>query len=40
MGPGGGELQRCERTLFLQNGRVVDQNWQGPGDFCSSFRRG
>jgi hypothetical protein len=40
MGPGGGELQRCERTLILQNGRVVDQTWQGPSDFCSSFRRG
>jgi hypothetical protein len=39
MGPGGGELQRCERTLFFQNGRVVDQTWQGPADFCSSFRR-
>ena len=41
MGPGyGGELQRCERTLFFENGRVVDQTWQGPGDYCSSFRRG
>jgi hypothetical protein len=40
MGPGGGELQRCERTLIIQNGHVVDQTWQGPGDFCGSFRRG
>ncbi|HYC45299.1 MAG TPA: hypothetical protein VED01_07395 [Burkholderiales bacterium] len=40
MGPGGGELQRCERTLFFENGRVVDQNWQGSSDYCSSFRRG
>lgn len=39
MGPGGGELVRCERTLFFQNGRVVDQTWQGPADYCSSFRR-
>ena len=39
MGPGGGEHQRCERTLFFQNGRVVDQTWQGPADYCSSFRR-
>lgn len=40
MGPGGGEFQRCERTLFFQNARVVDQTWQGPADYCSSFRRG
>jgi hypothetical protein len=39
MGPGYGELQRCERTLFFQDGRVVDQAWQGPGDYCASFRR-
>jgi hypothetical protein len=39
-GGGGGELQRCERTLIVQNGRVVDQTWQGPNDFCGSFRRG
>ena len=38
--PGGGELQRCERTLVFENGRVVDQTWQGPSDFCSEFRRG
>jgi hypothetical protein len=40
VGPGGGELQRCERTLIVKNGHVVDQSWQGPGDFCGSFRRG
>ena len=40
MGPGGyGELERCERTLFFEGGRVVDQSWQGPADFCASFRR-
>ena len=41
MGPGygGGELQRCERTLFFDQNRVVDQSWQGPGDYCTSFRR-
>ena len=39
MGPGGGELIRCERTLFFQKGRVVDQTWQGPGEYCNSFRR-
>jgi|SoiMethySBSTD1v2_1073268.scaffolds.fasta_scaffold353764_2 hypothetical protein len=39
IGPGGGELQRCERTLFFQNARVVDQTWQGPAEFCSTFRK-
>jgi hypothetical protein len=39
IGPGGGELQRCERTLFFQNGRVVDQTWQGPAEYCSTFRK-
>ena len=40
MGPGGGELVRCERTLIFRNGRVADQTWNGPEDYCSSFRRG
>ena len=40
MGSGGGEFLRCERTLFFQNGRVVEQTWQGPADYCASFRRG
>ena len=39
VGPGGGELQRCERTLFFLKGRVVDQTWQGPAEFCSTFRK-
>ena len=40
-GYGGGEFQRCERTLFFDNAaRVVDQSWQGPPDYCASFRRG
>ena len=40
-GGGGGaiELMRCERTLIFQEGRVNEQTWQGPPDFCSSFRR-
>lgn len=38
-GGGGGELLRCERTLTFQAGRVVEQNWQGPADYCASFRR-
>ena len=40
MGQGGGEFQRCERTLFFDKGRVVDQSWQGPAEYCASFRRG
>lgn len=40
MGPGGGELQRCERTLIFQNDRVIEQTWQGPTDYCAGFRRG
>ena len=36
---GGGELQRCERTLIFQKGRVVDQTWQGPADYCATFRK-
>jgi hypothetical protein len=39
VGPGGGELQRCERTLIFQNARVVDQTWTGPADYCASFRK-
>ncbi len=39
-GPAYGELQRCERTIFFENGRAVDQTWHGPADYCSSFRRG
>ena len=37
---GGGELTRCERTMIFQGGRVVEQTWNGPSDFCASFRRG
>ena len=37
---GGGELVRCERTLIFSGGRVVEQTWNGPGDFCGNFRRG
>ena len=40
MGPGGGEFLRCERTLIFDSGRVVDQTWQGPPEYCSSFSRG
>ena len=37
---GGGELSRCERTLIFSNGRVSEQTWNGPADYCGSFRRG
>ena len=40
MYPGAGEFQRCERTLFFEKGQVVEQTWQGPSDYCASFRRG
>jgi len=38
-GAAGGEPVRCERTLIFRNGRVAEQNWQGPEEYCSSFRR-
>jgi hypothetical protein len=40
MGGGGGDLVRCERALIFQNGKVVEQNWQGSSDYCVGFRRG
>jgi hypothetical protein len=38
-GSGGGEPVRCERTLIFKNGRVDEQNWQGPAEYCRSFGR-
>ena len=38
-GASGGELQRCERTLFFRAGRVDEQTWQGPAEYCGTFRR-
>lgn len=29
----------CERTLIFDDGRVVEQTWRGPADFCREFRR-
>jgi len=29
----------CERTLIFRDGRVVEQTWFGPTDFCATFRR-
>jgi hypothetical protein len=34
-----GPLSRCERTLVFQDGRVVEQTWEGDGDYCSTFIR-
>jgi hypothetical protein len=38
-GSGGGEPVRCERTLIFREGRVAEQNWQGPAEYCDTFRR-
>jgi len=38
-GSGGGEPVRCERTLIFENGRVDEQNWQGPSEYCKTFGR-
>jgi hypothetical protein len=38
-GSGGGEPVRCERTLVFKAGRVDEQNWQGPAEYCRSFAR-
>ncbi len=36
-GMGGGEFQRCERTLTFKGGRVTDQMWQGQPRLCSTL---
>ena len=38
-GSGGSEHVRCERTQIYKDGRVEEQTWQGPVDYCSTFRR-
>ena len=38
-GSGGGEPVRCERTLIFRDGRVAEQNWQGPPEYCGTFHR-
>jgi hypothetical protein len=38
-GSGGGEPVRCERTLIFREGRVAEQKWQGPAEYCNTFRR-
>ena len=37
--PFGRELQRCERTLVFDDGRVVEQTWNGPDPYCETFVR-
>ena len=39
VGPGGVGLVRCERTLIIRQGRVIDQMWQGDPAYCSTFAR-
>jgi hypothetical protein len=36
---GDGEPVRCERTLIFKDGRVAEQTWQGPAEYCKDFRR-
>ena len=36
---GGGETARCERTLIFRGGRVAEQKWQGPSEYCDTFQR-
>jgi len=38
-GSGGGESVRCERSLVFKDGRVDEQTWQGPAEYCGSFGR-
>lgn len=37
--PFGSDLQRCERTVIFAGGRVEDQAWTGPDEYCATFRR-
>ena len=32
-------ISRCERTMVFKDGRVVEQSWIGPADYCYAFRR-
>ena len=38
-GSGGGEPVRCERSLIFKAGRVDEQTWQGPAEYCRTFGR-
>ena len=37
--PFGAELKRCERTLVFSEGKVVEQSWTGPDDWCATFKK-
>ncbi len=37
--PFGAELKRCERTLVFSDGKVAEQTWTGPDDYCDTFRK-
>lgn len=36
---GGGDVDRCERTLVFSDGQVVDQTWTGSEAYCATLRR-
>lgn len=35
----GGEQARCDRTLVFREGRVADETWNGPAEYCQRFAR-
>lgn len=37
--PFGSELKRCERTLVFSDGKVAEQTWAGPDDYCDTFKK-
>ena len=37
--PFGRELMRCERTLVFGEGRVAEQTWTGPDEYCETFKK-
>ncbi|MGQ0546680.1 MAG: hypothetical protein ACT4P3_15310 [Betaproteobacteria bacterium] len=37
--PFGAELKRCERTLVFAEGKVAEQTWTGPDDYCDTFKK-
>lgn len=30
---------RCTRTVVFRDGRVVDESWNGPDEYCQNFRK-
>jgi len=37
--PFGAELKRCERTLVFAEGKVAEQTWTGPDEYCDTFKK-